>query len=279
MTCAGTTRAANGWQIWQVYARGTDGGSGGVGRRPGGAVHICLLGFSVNNLVAILLLATAGASVRRCRCLRNAGTSALMWWLQFAGDSCPPWGAPDESALFVSAPGRRLLQQGRGFERVLRMCCASGAVGSLSQFAPAVIGFRGGLLQTVLRLHSHWMLWCLIVFLLMSEWPRGARQGRGAGAAWWTGRCLVGMGPGRFCAVRIARFRRITCSRLTIRLSIADACFVGLEPRPSCFVPVCGRGAPPRQSLEALNHARAACAHLRERCRARRGAGSRSCRG
>lgn len=81
--------------------------------------------------------------------------------------------APDESALFTVMPGHRFLMSRRGFEAVI--LTAFGAAGAIAlilavtPFAPRVLPD----VHRVLTPHYHWMIWTVMAFMLMSEWPRG----------------------------------------------------------------------------------------------------------
>ena len=102
---------------------------------------------------------------------------------------CVLLAAPDESAAFAALPGQKLLLRGRGYEAT--MLTALGALAGLlllvfvmGPLAPRILpGLYG-----VLRPHFHWMLWCVICFMVMSEWPgrtlRGQAGWRMLCAAW-----------------------------------------------------------------------------------------------
>lgn len=87
-------------------------------------------------------------------------------------------GAPDDSTLFIVLPGQKYLMQSRGFEAVV--LAGVGSLGGLlallllsplmSQIFPVV--------RAVLAPHLHWILLAVIVFMLMSEWPKGSGRGR-----------------------------------------------------------------------------------------------------
>lgn len=87
---------------------------------------------------------------------------------------------PDESAFFAVLPGRKYLKRGRGYEAVMLMAIG-GFAGLLwvclvmGLAAPVVLG----MLVSVIRLHMHWMVWCVICFMLLSEWPKGGRYAYG----------------------------------------------------------------------------------------------------
>jgi putative membrane protein len=87
-------------------------------------------------------------------------------------------GAPDESAIFTVLPGQNYLMSGRGYEGVMMI-----GVGSLAgtlvlvliaaPLAPVLMP----LAQSVLMPHMHWILWVIITFILMSEWPKNGTHG------------------------------------------------------------------------------------------------------
>ena len=90
--------------------------------------------------------------------------------------------APEESGFLVVQPGRKYLQRGRGFDAVAMT--AVGAMCSLTIMLPCLL-LSGTHLLPILRAvitpHQHWIVWCVIVFMLQSEWPRGGLHGQ-AGA-------------------------------------------------------------------------------------------------
>lgn len=81
--------------------------------------------------------------------------------------------APDESALFTVLPGQRLLMEGRGYEAVLTT--AAGAAGGMVLLIGAAFVLPRLLppVHAVLSPHYHWIIWCVIAFMLLSEWPQG----------------------------------------------------------------------------------------------------------
>ena len=86
-------------------------------------------------------------------------------------------GAPDDSTLFVVMPGQKYLMQGRGFEAaVLTGAGGLGGLLVLLLLAPALPRVLP-LVRAVLSPHLHWILGAIIVFMLMSEWPKGSDRG------------------------------------------------------------------------------------------------------
>ncbi len=87
-------------------------------------------------------------------------------------------GAPDESAIFTVLPGQKYLMTGRGYEGTL-MIGAGSLVGLfmlifiIAPFAPKFLPVA----RYVLTPHMHWILWVIITFILMTEWPKGGNRG------------------------------------------------------------------------------------------------------
>ena len=86
--------------------------------------------------------------------------------------------APDESALLTVLPGQKMLLAGKGREAVQLT-----ALGSLA--ALLVIAVSMPFLPRILPIvyattqpHTHWILWSIILFMLLSEWPKAIPPGR-----------------------------------------------------------------------------------------------------
>lgn len=88
--------------------------------------------------------------------------------------------APDESALLTVMPGQKYAMMGRGFEAVM-LTSFGGLAGIfllvlvVGPLAPVIMPT----LHAVFRRQSHWILWAVIVFMLMSEWPKLGNRGQG----------------------------------------------------------------------------------------------------
>jgi putative membrane protein len=88
------------------------------------------------------------------------------------------FGAPDESTLFIVLPAQRYLMQQRGFEAsVLTGVGGLGGLLVLLLLAP-VMPRVFPVVRVVVGPHMHWILGAIIVFMLMSEWPKGSDRGR-----------------------------------------------------------------------------------------------------
>ena len=144
----------------------------------------CLPGLHVYNLLAlgVVVMQQCGA-VAAEPVLIGAVTGSLVG---FAIASTIPsifLAAPDESALFTVLPGQDFLMRGRGLQAV--WLTTWGGIWGLILLAGVVWPLAMRVLPALLpvvRPHFHWMLWCTIAFMLMSEWPKGGHCGQGG---WW----------------------------------------------------------------------------------------------
>ncbi len=95
--------------------------------------------------------------------------------------------APDDSTLFLVLPGQKYLLQHRGYEAVV--LSGIGGLAGLTALtlavplAPAAVAA----LREILRPHLGWILWSVIAYLLLSEWPRGSDRAPVGWRRWWDG--------------------------------------------------------------------------------------------
>jgi putative membrane protein len=98
--------------------------------------------------------------------------------------------APDEAAAFIVLPGQKWLLERRGYEAAILT-----GVGALCGLVVLIVlspiaGETSRLLQIILSPHLGWILATIIVFMLMSEWPKSGDRGVSGWArfrAAWTG--------------------------------------------------------------------------------------------
>jgi putative membrane protein len=89
--------------------------------------------------------------------------------------------APDDSTVFVVLPGQKYLLQRRGYEAaVLTGIGGLGGIAILALLTPVASSLFPAL-RSILQPHLHWMLWTVIAFMLISEWPKGSDR---APAGW-----------------------------------------------------------------------------------------------
>ncbi|MCX8067077.1 MAG: tripartite tricarboxylate transporter permease [Anaerolineae bacterium] len=95
--------------------------------------------------------------------------------------------APDESMVFVVLPGQKYLMQGRGYEAaVLTGIGSLGGIAALLALTPFASALFPAL-KAILQRHLHWILWSVIAFMLLSEWPKGSDRAPAGWRRWWDG--------------------------------------------------------------------------------------------
>ncbi|MDX9952744.1 MAG: tripartite tricarboxylate transporter permease [Anaerolineae bacterium] len=92
---------------------------------------------------------------------------------------------PDESTLFIVLPGQKYLLQRRGYEAVV--LSGLGGLGGVF-FLALLVPVAARILPTVreiLRPHLGWILWTVIAYMLLSEWPKGTDRAPAGWRRWW----------------------------------------------------------------------------------------------
>jgi len=97
---------------------------------------------------------------------------------------------PDDSTVFVVLPAQKYLFQQRGYEAaVLTGLGGLGGVVVLVALTPIASSWLP-LLRRILQPHLAWILLAVILFMLMSEWPKGSDRAKTGGGKFleaWTG--------------------------------------------------------------------------------------------
>jgi putative membrane protein len=141
------------------------------------SVLSCVPGLHVYNVMGIGALCLHAADGKGAGVILPITIGMLVGYSFFSTIPSMLLCAPDESAFLAVQPGQRRLNEGRGYEGVMIVCVgAAGGLLLLMLFAPlipTVVSVSGA----VLRDHYHWIVWCVICFMVMSEWPRGGRVG------------------------------------------------------------------------------------------------------
>ena len=95
--------------------------------------------------------------------------------------------APDDSTVFMVLPGQKYLLQRRGYEAlVLTGIGGLGGLAALALMTP-VASRVFPVIREILRPHMAWILWTIIVYMLLSEWPKGTDRAPAGWARWWEG--------------------------------------------------------------------------------------------
>ncbi len=86
-------------------------------------------------------------------------------------------GAPDESATVTILPGTKYMMTGRGYEAAMLTGIGNLAgvvlLAALTPFFYLVFPY----IHNIVAVHMHWILGLVMVYMLMSEWPKGVGRG------------------------------------------------------------------------------------------------------
>ncbi len=161
------------------------------------------------------------------------------------------FGAPDESAVWIVLPGQKYLMQGRGFEAaVLTGVGSLGGILVLVALAPFTAQILSPIRQ-VIQPHLHWLLGLVVVYMLMSEWPKGS----GRGATWlarlWDGWKSLTAGLVTFALSGLLGLILTYRPLLPIELAFQSLmpAFVGLFAVPWVLQNILSRAGIPKQHL------------------------------
>lgn len=95
--------------------------------------------------------------------------------------------APDESMVFVVLPGQAYVQRRRGYEAVaLTGLGGLGGLAALALMVPVASRWLPVIRETV-QPHLGWILWTVITYVRLSEWPKGAGRAPAGWRRLWDG--------------------------------------------------------------------------------------------
>ena len=135
------------------------------------SVLACLPGLHVYNVMGLLALAAHVRGGAGCVSPEIVVPFAMGMIVGYALVNSVPsilLAAPDESAMFTVLPGQKYMMAGRGYEGV--MLTAAGGLAGLILLGLALGPVASRALPPatrVFRPHVHWILWCIIAYMLM----------------------------------------------------------------------------------------------------------------
>jgi len=166
-------------------------------------------------------------------------------------------GAPDESAIFTVLPGQKYLMTGRGYEGTM-MIGAGSLVGLfmlvfiIGPFAPKYLP----IVRSVLTPHMHWILWVIITFILITEWPKRGNRGPGGWRKFADAWSTLSAGLFTFFISGLLGFILLYRSPVSIEDGFQNImpAFVGLFAIPWCLLnAVSGAKVPEQRVRDELN--------------------------
>ncbi len=234
----------NGWLPTLVIAAVAAGGA------LGGGMVACLPGFHVYSVLGLGFLCMSTAAQGFASDLALVGVvAAVTAWVIVSAVPAILFSAPDESAIFTVLPGQRYLLEGRGLEAI--HLTALGSAGALVALAPLGLVLAPALptLHRVLAPHYHWILWVVLAFMLLSEWPQGRTAGLSSGRRLRSGLRNVAAGLATFLLAGLLGMVLFIRSPLPVAIAAQGLmpAFAGLFAAPWLLLNIIGRVRIPAQ--------------------------------
>ncbi len=211
--------------------------------------------YNVLGLVIFFLLSDIGSGVP-AEVYIPFMTGMIVGWAMLNTIPAVILGAPDESALFAVLPGQKYLMTGRGYEGTM-ITGVGGLLGIV--FLVFIVGPVAPkalpLIREVLTPHLHWVLWLIIVYMLMAEWPKGGTGGVSGWAKFLDGWKSLGAGIATFVVSGAFGFILLYRSPVSIEVAFQNImpAFVGLFAIPWCLLNIIsGTGVPPQRVYKEL---------------------------
>lgn len=216
----------------------------------------CIPSLHVYNVMGLLIMGAHALAARGVaappEAVIAAGAGLMVGYAMLNTLPSVLLAAPDESAVFTVLPGQKYMLEGRGYEAVM-LTTLGGVVGLVALLA--LVGTLGPLVlpavHSVLRRHTHWILWCVIAFMLMSEWPKGGRLGQSAWSRFLDSWSTTGAGLFTFALAGLLGFVLLYRSPIAADVAFQNLmpAFVGLFAVPWLVLNIVARVDMPEQSL------------------------------
>ncbi len=161
--------------------------------------------------------------------------------------------APDDSTIFVVLPGQKYLLQRRGYEAVVLTGLGGlGGIAVLALLTPVASSLLPAL-RAILQPHMHWILWTIIAYMLISEWPKGSDRAPAGLRRWWDGWKSLTAGLLTFFLSGLLGFILLYRSLVPVTVAYQNLlpAFVGLFAVPWILQNILSRVALPEQHIAA----------------------------
>ena len=224
------------------------------------SVLACLPGLHIYNVMGALVLGILAleGSVHAIPAdvYLPAFTGMVVGWSMLNTIPAVLLGTPDESAMFTVLPGQKYLMAGRGFEGTM-ITAVGGLAGAfflvcvMAPLAPRYLPVS----QQVLKGHMHWVLWVIITFMLMSEWPKGGNRGKAGWAKFYDAWKTLLAGLATFILAGLLGFILLTRSPVNHEVAFQNImpAFVGLFAIPWCLLNmISAANVPPQKTAKSL---------------------------
>lgn len=160
--------------------------------------------------------------------------------------------APDESMAFIILPAQRYLLEGRGYEAVALMGLGGlGGLAVVAMLAPLASRVLPAVRAT-LQPHLPWLLWAVVVYLLLSEWPKGSERPPAGWRRWWDGWRSLSVGLATFLLAGVLGLILRARSPLPVTMAYQGLmpAFVGLFAVPWLLTNLLAQVTLPPQRIE-----------------------------
>ncbi len=203
----------------------------------------CLPGLHAYNVMGLMVMLIYWLAERGLEltpeCYIPLMTGMVVGWAILNTIPSMILGAPDESAIFTVLPGQKYLMFGRGYEGTM-MTGLGGLAGvfllvfAVGPLAPIFLP----IVQNVLRGHMHWILWVIITYILLSEWPKGGNLGKAGWPKFLDAWKTLGAGLFTFFLSGLMGFILLNRSPISTEVAFQNImpAFVGLFAVPWCFL-------------------------------------------
>jgi putative membrane protein len=142
--------------------------------------------------------------------------------------------APDDSTIFIVLPAQKFLLQKRGYEAaVLSGIGGLGGIVVLALLTPVAPSLFPAL-RAILHPHLHWILWAIIAYVLLSEWPKGPGRAPVGWPRWWEGWRSLAAGLATFLLSGVLGFILLYRNLVPVTVAYQSLlpAFVGLFATP-----------------------------------------------
>jgi putative membrane protein len=159
--------------------------------------------------------------------------------------------APDDSTVFVVLPGQKYLLQSRGYEAVVLTGIGGlGGIAVLALLTPVASTILPAV-RAILQPHLHWILWTVIAYMLISEWPKGSDRAPAGLRRWWDGWKSLTAGLVTFALSGVLGFILLYRSLVPVTLAYQNLlpAFIGLFAVPWILQNLLSRVELPEQHI------------------------------
>jgi len=122
-------------------------------------------------------------------------STLLVGYIYFVNIPSVLFSAPDDSTFFTTPIAGKFLEKGDALSAIMMSSFGSSIALILLLVLIPFVGDKITIINTTLRPHFGWIIWCIIVYIILSEWPKVYSHQQGGFAyllkAWFS--CFGGL--------------------------------------------------------------------------------------